>query len=141
MARRPRRNHTAAFKAKVALAALKGDKTLAELAEQRARAAGRVLHHAVHCLPPFFGRLHGLVHAIQRVASGASLIHKRSRHLHLRSATGILNGVLRDQIRNDHLRIGVRDACSRYRPHSFHGPHPSVCVLARAHNPVEVVTF
>ena len=27
MARRPRRNHTAAFKAKVALAALKGDKT------------------------------------------------------------------------------------------------------------------
>jgi transposase len=34
MARRPRRNHTAAFKARVALAALKGDKTLAELAEQ-----------------------------------------------------------------------------------------------------------
>jgi transposase-like protein len=34
MTRRPRRNHTSAFKAKVALAALKGDKTLAELAEQ-----------------------------------------------------------------------------------------------------------
>ena len=34
MARRPRRNHTAAFKAKVALAALNGDKTLAELATQ-----------------------------------------------------------------------------------------------------------
>ena len=32
--RRPRRNHTAAFKAKVAVAALKGDKTLAELAEK-----------------------------------------------------------------------------------------------------------
>lgn len=32
--RRKRRNHSAAFKAKVALAALKGDKTLAELAEQ-----------------------------------------------------------------------------------------------------------
>ena len=32
--RRPRRNHSAAFKAKVALAALKGDKTLAELAEK-----------------------------------------------------------------------------------------------------------
>lgn len=32
--RRPRRNHTAAFKAKVALSALKGDKTLAELAER-----------------------------------------------------------------------------------------------------------
>ena len=34
MTRRPRRNHTAAFKAKVALAALKGEKTLAEIAQQ-----------------------------------------------------------------------------------------------------------
>jgi transposase len=34
MARRPRRNHTPAFKAKVALAAVRGDKTLAELAQQ-----------------------------------------------------------------------------------------------------------
>ena len=32
--RRPRRNHTTAFKAKVAVAALKGDKTPAELAQQ-----------------------------------------------------------------------------------------------------------
>jgi transposase len=32
--RRPRRNHTAAFKAKVAVAALKGDKTLTELAQK-----------------------------------------------------------------------------------------------------------
>jgi transposase len=34
MSRRPRRNHTAAFKAKVALAALKGEKPLTELAQQ-----------------------------------------------------------------------------------------------------------
>lgn len=34
MARRPRRNHTPAFKAKVALAAIKGEKTLTELAQQ-----------------------------------------------------------------------------------------------------------
>jgi len=34
MQRRPRRNHTPAFKAKVALAAVKGDRTLAQLAEQ-----------------------------------------------------------------------------------------------------------
>ena len=34
MPRRPRRNHAPAFKAKVALAAIKGDRTLAELAEQ-----------------------------------------------------------------------------------------------------------
>jgi transposase len=33
MTRRTRRNHTPAFKAKVALAALKGDRTLAELAQ------------------------------------------------------------------------------------------------------------
>jgi transposase-like protein len=34
MARRPRRNHSAAFKAKVAVAAIKGDKTLVEVAER-----------------------------------------------------------------------------------------------------------
>jgi putative transposase len=34
MTKRPRRNHTPAVKAKVALAAVKGDKTLAELAQQ-----------------------------------------------------------------------------------------------------------
>jgi len=34
MSKRPRRNHTPAFKAKVALAAVKGEKTLSELAQQ-----------------------------------------------------------------------------------------------------------
>lgn len=34
MSRSPRRNHTPVFKAKVALAALKNDKTLAELCQQ-----------------------------------------------------------------------------------------------------------
>ncbi len=34
MARRKRRNHSPTFKAQVALAALKGDKTLAELAQE-----------------------------------------------------------------------------------------------------------
>ena len=33
MTRRTRRNHTGAFKAKVAMAAIKGDRTLAELAQ------------------------------------------------------------------------------------------------------------
>ena len=34
MSRRPRRNHSPAFKAKVALAAIKGEATLAELAQR-----------------------------------------------------------------------------------------------------------
>ena len=34
MTRRKRRNHSPAFKAKVALAAVRGDRTVAELAEQ-----------------------------------------------------------------------------------------------------------
>jgi transposase len=34
MKRRPRRNHTPGFKAKVALAAIKGDRTIAQLSEQ-----------------------------------------------------------------------------------------------------------
>ena len=34
MSRRPRRNHSPAFKAKVAISAIKGDRTLAQLAEQ-----------------------------------------------------------------------------------------------------------
>jgi transposase len=34
MSRRPRRNHSPAFKAKVALAAIKGDRTIGQLAEQ-----------------------------------------------------------------------------------------------------------
>jgi len=34
MTKRPRRNHSPAFKAKVALAAIKGEKTMVELAQQ-----------------------------------------------------------------------------------------------------------
>ena len=34
MKRRPRRNHIPAFKAKVAIAAIKGDRTIVQLAEQ-----------------------------------------------------------------------------------------------------------
>jgi transposase len=34
MSRRPRRNHSSAFKAKVAIAAIKGERTIAQIADQ-----------------------------------------------------------------------------------------------------------
>jgi transposase-like protein len=42
MSKRPRRNPRPAFKAKVALAAVKGEKTLAELAQQYDRSGRQV---------------------------------------------------------------------------------------------------
>ena len=55
MSRRPRRNHTPAFKAKVALAAVRGEKTLAELAQQFdvAQPLRRVNVVCDRRLPPF----------------------------------------------------------------------------------------
>lgn len=53
-----RRNHSAAFKAKVALAAIKGDKTLAELASEYAVHANQITQwkrQALDALPEVFG--------------------------------------------------------------------------------------
>jgi transposase-like protein len=49
MNRRPRRNHTPAFKATVAIAAIQGDRTLAQLAEQFDVHPNRLMtrHHAL----------------------------------------------------------------------------------------------
>lgn len=41
MSRRPRRNHSAAFKAKVALEAVKGNKTVAEIAQKEHKLIAR----------------------------------------------------------------------------------------------------
>jgi transposase-like protein len=63
MSRRPRRNHTATFKAKVALTAIKGEKTLSELAEQ----------FDVHANPgPGHALLHDWVEANHAVEEPAS---------------------------------------------------------------------
>ena len=48
--RRPRRNHAAAFKAKVAVAALKDDKTLAQLAEKFDVQANQITQWRTHLL-------------------------------------------------------------------------------------------
>lgn len=50
MSRRPRRNRTPAFKAKVALAAVKGDKTLTELAQQFDRSPDTIADLALYRL-------------------------------------------------------------------------------------------
>lgn len=54
MCRRPRRKHSAAFKAKVALEAVKGDKTVAEIAQKRDVHPKQVTECGGNCL---IGRL------------------------------------------------------------------------------------
>ena len=50
MPRRPRRNHSAAFKAKVALTAIQGDKTLSQLAEEFEVHANQIVEWKKHLL-------------------------------------------------------------------------------------------
>lgn len=50
MSRRPRRHHSAAFKAKVALAAIQGDKTLSQLAEEFEIHANQIIEWKKHLL-------------------------------------------------------------------------------------------
>ena len=50
MSRRPRCNHSAAFKAKVALAAIQGDKTLIQLAEEFEIHANQIIEWKKHLL-------------------------------------------------------------------------------------------
>ena len=53
--RRKRRNHSPTFKAKVALAALKGDKTLAQLASEYDVYVNQI-HHRLHVVIQHFPR-------------------------------------------------------------------------------------
>ena len=61
MSRRPRRNHSAEFKAKVALATVRGERTLSELFDvhpnQITQWKTQLLDRAAHCLAPGQGRL------------------------------------------------------------------------------------
>ena len=50
MPRRPRRNHSAAFKAKVALAAIQGDKTLSQLSSDFEIHANQIIEWKKHLL-------------------------------------------------------------------------------------------
>ncbi len=58
MSRRPRRNHSPAFKAKVALAAICGENTLSELAQDfdvRANQIKQCKEQALAAMPDVFG--------------------------------------------------------------------------------------
>jgi transposase len=55
MSRRPRRNHTAAFKAKVALEASRGDKTVTEIAQQDDVHPNQVTEWAIERMSDVFG--------------------------------------------------------------------------------------
>ncbi len=58
MTRRPRRNHSPAFKAKVALAAIRGEKTLSELAQEFDVHPNQIKQwkdHALAAMPDVFG--------------------------------------------------------------------------------------
>jgi transposase-like protein len=73
--KRSRRNHSSAFKAKVALQAIRGDKTLAELAQQ----------HQVHPTQITAWKQQLLEHAAELFGNGHSRAHdteQRVRELH-----------------------------------------------------------
>ena len=78
--KRSRRNHSPAFKAKVALQAIRGDKTLSELAQQ----------HQVHPTQITAWKQQLLEHAAELFANGQSVAedsHQRVQELHARSAS------------------------------------------------------
>ena len=73
MTGRPRRNHSPAFKAKVAIAAIKGEKTLAELALEVAPAIDvKVLHAKIGELTLANDFLAGALGSERRNATGSS---------------------------------------------------------------------
>ncbi|BBF92322.1 hypothetical protein BLTE_10070 [Blastochloris tepida] len=85
MPRRPRRNHTPAFKAKVALAAIKGEKTLAELAQAFDVPPNQITAWKAHLLQGaagVFGPDGKADHLAQHIGVGG-LLHERAKVRHL----------------------------------------------------------
>ena len=76
MTRRPRRNHTPAFKAKVALAAIKGEKTLAELAQQFDVHANQITQWKAQLLEGAAG----VFGSERRTAASAATVDLKSLH-------------------------------------------------------------
>jgi transposase len=77
MSRRPRRNHTATFKAKVALAAIKGEKTLSELAEQFDVHANQITQWKSQLLEGAVGVFGGEARAEPAAAVDLKILHAK----------------------------------------------------------------
>ena len=75
MSRRPRRNHTPVFKSKVALAAIKGDKPLADLAQQFDVHPNQITQWKAQLLEGATG-VFGSAAAPRRPASPATLVQR-----------------------------------------------------------------
>ncbi len=76
MTKRARRNHSPAFKAKVALAALKGEKTLAELAQQFDVHANQITQWKAQLL----GGAAGIFGSEAKAGSAAPAVDLKSLH-------------------------------------------------------------
>lgn len=79
--KRSRRNHSPKFKARIALEALKGDATLAELASR----------HGVHATQIAAWRKHALEHMSEVFDNGSPVLEDAERHIRdLRAKVGEL---------------------------------------------------
>lgn len=92
MSRRSRRTHSAAFKAKVALAAIKGDKTLAELAQQYDVHANQITKWRAQLLEGAAGVFGGAVTAAPEPQVEVSAMHAKIGQLTLEN--DFLSGAL-----------------------------------------------
>ena len=81
--RRPRRNHKAAFKAKVALAAVKGEQTLAELAQKYDVHANQITQWRTELLEGAAGVFDGRTHEAAAPAPDLKALHAKIGELTL----------------------------------------------------------
>ena len=83
MTRRTRRNHSGAFKAKVAMAALKGDRTLAELAQAFDVHANQITQWRTELLEGAAGVFDGRTHEAAAPAPDLRALHAKIGELTL----------------------------------------------------------
>lgn len=83
MTKRIRRNHSGAFKAKVAMAALKGDRTLAELAQAFDVHANQITQWRMELLEGAAGVFDGRPHGTHAPAPDLKALHAKIGELTL----------------------------------------------------------